>query len=138
MKKCCSCKLDKSLDEYYQRKITPKTAKSGLTARCKVCLRAEASEHAKTKKYNLKPGDYEKMVVNQGGLCGICKSDDPSGGNPRVKRFAIDHDHLTNIKRGLLCNRCNRALGMFQDNVELLKKAIVWLEKDFGVTRTLF
>lgn len=127
MKKCRICKLEKSSDEYYPRKITPKTSKDGLRGECRDCTLKESNDWAKSGKYKLLPGDYEKLVVEQGGLCGVCGSEDPSGGNPRVKRFAIDHNHSNNEVRGLLCNRCNRALGLFRDDPVLLQKAIDWV-----------
>ena len=47
----------------------------------------------------------------------------------------IDHCHRTSLKgdvkiRGLLCQRCNLAIGQFEDNVDLMKIAISYLEKN--------
>lgn len=41
----------------------------------------------------------------------------------------IDHDHTTGEVRGLLCHKCNTALGHANDNVELLQKMIKYLKK---------
>jgi len=41
---------------------------------------------------------------------------------------ATDHDHVTGEIRGRLCYRCNRAIGALGDTVELLRKAVVYLE----------
>lgn len=52
---------------------------------------------------------------------------------PELKRgqaldvVAIDHCHKTGKVRGLLCNSCNKGLGFFNDNKELLKNAIKWI-----------
>lgn len=40
----------------------------------------------------------------------------------------MDHNHESNKFRGMLCNHCNRGLGNFKDNIEILKKAILYLE----------
>lgn len=40
----------------------------------------------------------------------------------------VDHDHTTNKVRGLLCNGCNKGLGMFQENLSVLKSAVKWME----------
>ena len=75
------------------------------------------------KTYGLKIEQYEKMLVSQNGLCAICKK----GENGR--ELSVDHCHKTDIVRGLLCKRCNWAIGFFDDNAELLRSAIEYLEK---------
>jgi hypothetical protein len=66
---------------------------------------------------------YEDMLVAQNNNCAICKNTCSSG-----MRLSVDHDHATNEIRGLLCGKCNRGLGMYDDNIELLKSAIIYLE----------
>lgn len=55
--------------------------------------------------------------------CRICGSKEHNGQN-----WAIDHNHKTNRYRGLLCFKCNTGLGMFRDEIKILKKAILYLE----------
>lgn len=38
--------------------------------------------------------------------------------------LGVDHDHTTGKIRGLLCNRCNRVLGLFRDNPDVIKRAL--------------
>jgi len=47
----------------------------------------------------------------------------------KLLRMAVDHDHITGEVRGLLCKRCNRALGILEDSIELLQRAIQYLQK---------
>jgi hypothetical protein len=54
------------------------------------------------------------------GPCVICGRD--------TTNLHADHDHQTGQERGLLCSSCNRGLGLFQDQPELLRKAAVYLE----------
>ena len=46
-----------------------------------------------------------------------------------TKKLAVDHDHKTNRVRGYLCNNCNRGIGLLKDDVEVMKKAIDYLER---------
>jgi hypothetical protein len=73
-------------------------------------------------RYGMTPGEYEALLIKQGGVCAICRQ--PSKG----KALAIDHDHRTGKVRGLLCDLHNRGLGYFQDNPALLGAAKTYLE----------
>lgn len=53
--------------------------------------------------------EYNVLLKQQNGKCAICKNS--PGGN----RLDIDHDHKTNIIRGLLCRSCNRFLGIIEN-----------------------
>ena len=41
----------------------------------------------------------------------------------------IDHCHDTGVVRGVLCPKCNKALGLFDDNLNIIKKSIKYLEQ---------
>jgi len=45
----------------------------------------------------------------------------------RIEESAIDHNHNTGEFRGLLCKKCNRALGMFKDSPSVLMSAYLYL-----------
>lgn len=78
------------------------------------------------KKYNLTEEDYNKMLIKQNGCCAICGTDKPTG---KWKVFAVDHNHKTGTVRELLCNECNRGIGLLKDNPELLMKAAKYILK---------
>ena len=69
----------------------------------------------------LTPDDYLALLAKQGGVCAIC------GVRPNKKRLALDHCHKTDKLRGLLCDTCNRGLGMFHDDPLRLYAAIEYL-----------
>lgn len=69
--------------------------------------------------------EYEAMYAAQNGLCAICGKPDEVEG----RRLAVDHNHDTGAVRALLCGTCNRGLGNFQDNAEMLVKATRYLIK---------
>lgn len=81
-------------------------------------------------KYGLTWGGYLEILKSQGGKCGICGSPDPGQSTSvagMAGNFPVDHDHLTNQVRGLLCHKCNLGLGLFGDDPEMLLKAISYL-----------
>jgi len=69
--------------------------------------------------------DYNQMFIDQEGCCKICGDHQAD----LSKALCVDHCHITNEARGLLCNKCNTLLGMSKDNIEILKSAIKYLEK---------
>lgn len=62
------------------------------------------------RKFGITPEDYATMLEAQGGVCLICQAP------PKKHRLAVDHDHATGAIRGLLCSKCNSALGWFEKN----------------------
>jgi hypothetical protein len=78
----------------------------------------------------LTPEDYDRILAEQGGGCAICKTKDPGKAGRGVPgKFPADHCHKTGASRGLLCHRCNRGLGMFDDDPEILRAAAAYLER---------
>ena len=75
------------------------------------------------KEYGITVEDYKQMLLQQQGVCAICH-------RPPVphKRLAVDHDHKTGQVRGLLCAPCNNALGLFQESIEVVGRALTYLE----------
>lgn len=94
---------------------------------------ARVKKHARRKKlkslYGLTETEYSDMVRRQGGLCAICRQAETVRGRwGNVQPLAIDHDHATGKVRGLLCDRCNRGIGFFFDDIGRLRSAIAYLE----------
>lgn len=83
------------------------------------------------KNYGISLVDYLAMVDTQKGFCGICGKDPTQNKSAlqRHKKLHIDHCHRTGKIRGLLCNSCNNALGVFGDNVSGLRRAIKYLTR---------
>lgn len=76
------------------------------------------------RRYGMNEDEFEQRLAEQGGVCEICGL-----GNQADRRMAVDHDHATNLPRGLLCMNCNSGLGMLGDSVEMLTKAIAYLQR---------
>lgn len=137
------------------REVLPLTAfhrasreKSGYQQWCKVCRKGHDVEGRKQyhreryhqqkdhydnwnylRRYGITLAQYNEMLESQGGVCYICKGACPTG-----RRLAVDHCHTTGKVRSLLCTQCNKGLGNFKDNSDLLEKAIEYL-KQHGVER---
>lgn len=71
--------------------------------------------------YGISLAQYDAMLEAQDGRCFICSC------KPRSKRLAVDHNHKTKEVRGLLCSRCNKALGVFHDKAEIVERALNYL-----------
>ena len=74
---------------------------------------------------------YQKMLDKQGGGCAICGNVSPGrgkGGAPLLM-FCVDHDHNTDVIRGLLCRACNAAIGLLGDDPQRIRVAAEYLEK---------
>lgn len=154
LKKCSKCKIDKLLSLFYNNK----RYKDNHSSYCKDChnknvylsikkkgkIKKEKKKKERTNlhkgvygsleyqrsvrlynKYGLSLHDYDNLLVEQKDSCYIClrhKSE-------FIKPLAVDHDHLTNKVRGLLCYNCNVGLGLFKDNIQAFKRAIKYLSK---------
>lgn len=66
-------------------------------------------------------------------VCDICKRPETATRNGVVRLLNKDHDHQTGEWRGLLCTRCNQAIGMFADNVHIMRAAIDYLNSPPGL-----
>ena len=71
-------------------------------------------------RYGLQQNEFLQISKKQKGKCLICKK--------KTKRLCIDHNHKTGKVRGLLCQNCNAALGMVDENVVILKDMIRYLK----------
>ena len=76
------------------------------------------------KRYGLSVEDYMDMTVEQQGLCAICGKE-----CVRNKKLCVDHNHDTGEVRELLCSKCNFGIGQFNDDPDLLKKAVRYLRR---------
>jgi hypothetical protein len=71
---------------------------------------------------------YEKLLLLQDGKCAICLEPETRRTASGAQRaLSADHDHTSGKVRGLLCNRCNQALGRFNDSPDLFIKAAEYL-----------
>lgn len=145
MKVCTVCQLERPLTDFYNLKAS----KDGKAYRCKSCddlarnkfrskhrgrhLKAQRERNWKHK-YGIDREDFERMWSEQKGLCKICSIEMTNVEIDGVSKnqshtCCVDHDHSTGEVRGLLCARCNKGLGLFDDDVERLLRSIEYLNR---------
>lgn len=78
-------------------------------------------------KFGIEPKQYLQMVENQQGKCAICGYIAPENA-VRTDKLYVDHNHTNGKVRGLLCMNCNSALGHFNEDLTILKKAVNYME----------
>ena len=146
--KCRVCKKDKEVSEYYKNS----SKVNGINTECKECTKVfRKNYYSKNKekiierttnwikdnperhknnemqrKYGISYEEYSLRRNNQDGKCLICGKTEKENGID----LAVDHCHATGTVRGLLCVPCNRGLGMFKDNSDLLLKAFRYLSNE--------
>ena len=76
-----------------------------------------------SRKYGLTEADFNRMFAEQGGRCLVCD---------QTKRLVVDHCHRTNLVRGLLCHKCNIAIGVLETIMQdgFVDKAMDYIKQD--------
>lgn len=125
-KLCSKCKNWLPLDDFYVQSKRP----CGRTSRCRKCHDAYAKENydaAIRRNYGISMKDYQHLLELQNGVCAICKTTETIGRGGQQTRLVVDHNHQTGQLRGLLCHKCNKALGQLNDNADLFDAAANYL-----------
>lgn len=73
-------------------------------------------------RYGLTPEQYWALYEAQGGACYICQR-----ATGKVRRLAVDHDHVTGYVRGLLCKPCNSILAHLRDDWHAAQRVVAYL-----------
>jgi hypothetical protein len=73
-------------------------------------------------RYGINVEQYDQMLLDQGGVCLSCSKTCVTG-----QPLSVDHCHETGKIRGLLCRKCNSALGLLNDDPELVNRALLYL-----------
>lgn len=94
-----------------------------------LCHRHYTQRKRLNDRYDMTVEDLERMRESQGDVCAICSRPNTTKNGPsqRVTDLRVDHCHATGKVRGLLCDQCNKGLGMFEDSVERMAAAIAYL-----------
>ena len=75
-----------------------------------------------TRKYGMTLEEYESQLDRQQGVCAAC-------GVTPTRNLDVDHDHETGAMRGLLCNSCNRLVGVIEKDPVKFRGLVAYLER---------
>ena len=135
MKTCNLCNKEKKIIEFVKRS----NRTSGTQPYCKDCHNKKMRNKYDSKvmkDYDLKRAygidlkKYEDMFLEQKGCCKICNKHISQLNNKHKKSLCVDHCHETKKIRGLLCDKCNRGIGLLNDDVKILSRAIEYLKNN--------
>jgi len=156
LRRCIKCGgWNNATVEFFHRDTNDK---SGLCSQCKKCKNKQKRQYRqrnrekirqgdhkyyrqnrgkcrnaqRDRRYGLISGQYDRMFKQQRGLCAICGLPEVAKQKNGVVDLSVDHNHNTDRVRGLLCTKCNSAIGSLKtDNfgTQLLHHAIRYLEK---------
>jgi hypothetical protein len=73
-------------------------------------------------RYGISQRQWCILKAKQHNKCAICRE-------IFTTTPCVDHNHKTDEIRGLLCQKCNRILGQFRDNVTIFNNAIEYLKQ---------
>jgi hypothetical protein len=126
-KLCAKCVTVKDVADFYRRPGSP----DGLRSTCIDCVKTHvmarylADPDAQKKrrvrytkqekrnadlrrKYDMTQQDFDALLQQQGGVCAVCQTFNPDA---LGRSLNVDHDHVTQGVRGILCSACNLLLG---------------------------
>lgn len=113
---CTKCKQEKpGTPEFFP---LHNKKKSGLDSWCRKCRSTYRNEIRRGLYRSMIDDVSLKIIINTTKECTICGDE---------TNLVVDHDHKTNKIRGMLCNKCNKGLGLFKDNPDFLLYARIYL-----------
>ena len=76
--------------------------------------------------------EYNKILSEQNYVCAVCKNPEKEihPQSKKTRKLNVDHCHITGKIRGLLCNSCNRGIGLLKDDPELLLAGVAYLKRN--------
>ena len=120
--RCDTCKSHKPLQQFRFSRTEP--LRGGYSRTCLDCIRRRQRDRQLQRLYGITAKDYDRLLAKQRGGCAICRRPCTSG-----RRLAVDHDHQTGKVRGLLCGKCNVAVGLMADDISRFVAAARYLHE---------
>lgn len=114
---CITCNKEKNISEFKKSE----TIERGYKGVCNSCQSDKEKFHKLKKNYNISKEQYYLLLKEQEHKCKVCKTE-------FNEKICVDHCHTTGKIRGLLCDNCNRGIGLLKDNKQILENAVLYLD----------
>lgn len=90
----------------------------------------QIKENKLKKDFGITLDEYSRMFSEQHGVCAVCLQPESTihSGSKKVQSLSVDHNHNTNQVRGLLCSKCNTAIGLLDEDTLRMRFLIDYLE----------
>jgi hypothetical protein len=135
-KNCGKCKISKC----YSLFSKDSSRKDGYEPYCKSCKTLYRKKYQEKnpdkirnswykRRYNIDMEEYNEIYLLQNSKCKICDKEKENNISADHDRLVVDHCHKSGEVRGLLCQKCNRGLGYFEDKIENLLSAVIYLDR---------
>jgi hypothetical protein len=131
--KCKRCRSEEAKQRYA---AATSEQKAKLVERTKSWKEANPEKYRRCwkrsdlkRKYGISEAAFLQMVKQQDNCCAICGQSGEPDDNRITTNLVVDHNHKTGKVRKLLCHKCNKGLGQFLDDPELLDKAASYLRE---------
>lgn len=127
---CSKCRIELPINHFSK----DKRGIGGLANKCRDC----SISNSRMRYYGITAAKFREMLALQNNVCAICKREEVAHHQSGALRYlSVDHDHKCcpsktscgSCVRALLCARCNSVLGQLNDDVELLRAMLVYLER---------
>lgn len=127
---CTTCRAELPLKNFQQDGSAP----DGISRICRDCIR----DRRIAEYYGISGEQYRTLLDEQGGVCRICrKPETATHQSGTLRRLAVDHDHKCcpgkkscgKCVRGLLCARCNSAIGLVGEDLAVIERMAVYLSR---------
>ena len=122
---CSQCISEYQKERYKDPEVRIKQALSTLKYGQSDVGRKKEKNARYLREYGITLEDKERMIQENGSICPICKTSDPG------RFWTVDHCHRTGKIRGILCDKCNKMLGLANDDMVRLISAAHYLSTHY-------
>lgn len=122
---CTTCDTFKPASEYTIERDSRALTGVAMRSKCRPCNELIKYKSFIKRRYGITWDTYVSMLDEQEGCCKICKT--TSSNTTRTDRLVVDHCHDTGEVRGLLCAKCNMAIGLLDDDPEKIQAALNYI-----------